>query len=246
MRIALISDVHGNKPALDAVLNDIRESARVDELWFLGDAVGYGPMPVECFEALKDAADIFIRGNHDTALFDPDTRDDLNPKARIAIEWTLGVVSQDQVDEMRKFPAFKLVEQHDALLSHASPFEREKWHYIFTPQDAQKAFEAADNRIIFTGHSHIPGAFVLEKKTVSRQVLREGTLKLHTKARYILNPGAVGQPRDGEPLAAYGIFDTKTLKFTVRRVKYDVNAVASAIASAGLPQYLAERLFLGL
>ncbi|MEO0179903.1 MAG: metallophosphoesterase family protein [candidate division WOR-3 bacterium] len=245
MKVAIISDAHGNLEATEAVLADIEKNANPDEIWFLGDSVGYGPQPSEVLSLIRENASIILRGNHDTALFDPQSFDDLNPRARVALEWTKERIGEQDVDFLRKLPVFREDEENRVLLCHASPHEPSEWHYIFTDEDAERAFSATESPIIITGHSHLPLCFT-RKKGITSQVHGPEALSLNPDARYLLNPGSVGQPRDGDPRASYAVLDTEAGRFSVRRVEYDLRAVAKKIADSGLPLFLAERLFVGL
>jgi len=245
MRIAILSDAHGNLEATRAVFSDIDEFVNPDETWFLGDAVGYGPQPSEVLALIQKRSRFMLRGNHDTALFDPGSLDDLNPRARVALEWTREKVSEAEVDFLRKLPIYREDEENGLFTSHASPYEANQWHYLFTHEDAELAFSSVENPVVITGHSHLPLCFV-RKKTITSQVLGLGDMELAPGARYILNPGSVGQPRDGDPRAAYAVLDTEKRVFSVRRVEYDVRPVAKKISEAGLPLFLGERLFVGL
>jgi len=245
MRIAILSDAHGNLEATRAVFADIDEFVKPDEIWFLGDAVGYGPQPSEVLALIRTRAHFMLRGNHDTALFDPAALEDLNPRARVALEWTLDKVERADVDFLRKLPIYREDEANDIFLSHASPYEPNQWHYIFTQENAEKAFSSVKNSIIITGHSHLTLCFT-KKKVLTGQQLGMGEIELAPGARYLLNPGSVGQPRDSDPRASYAVLDTEKKVFSVRRVEYDIASVARKIAEAGLPLFLAERLFAGL
>ncbi len=242
MRIALLSDVHGNIWALERVLGDLKRRG-ADEVWFLGDAVGYGPKPTECWEALREVVDLWVLGNHDAALFDEESYRDMNPVAQAAIDWTRERVPQELVEFMRRVPLWR--DEGDLYMVHSSPYEPDKWHYIFHPADASAAFSAVNAPIILSGHSHVPGGFVL-KGQVLPFGLRQGKVKVERKLRYILNPGGVGQPRDGDPRASYGILDLEEGVFEVIRVEYPVEKAAEEILREGLPPLLAERLSMGL
>ena len=245
MRIAILSDAHGNLEATRAVFSDIDAFVNPDEIWFLGDAVGYGPQPSEVLALIRSRAHFMLRGNHDTALFDPESLDELNPRARVALEWTLDKVSEADVDFIRKLPIYREDEEKGFFACHASPYEPDQWHYLFTHEDAERAFSSVKNDLIITGHSHLTICFI-KKKGITSQQLGLGDIELAPGTRYILNPGSVGQPRDGDPRASYAVLDTEKKVFSVRRVEYDIASVARKIAEAGLPLFLAERLFAGL
>ncbi|MGB9590825.1 MAG: metallophosphoesterase family protein, partial [Candidatus Hydrothermia bacterium] len=193
---------------------------------------------------IRSKARLMLRGNHDTALFDPDTLNELNPMARVALEWTRGKVSETEVDFLRKLPIYWEAEELGLLLSHASPYEPNRWHYIFTHEDAERAFSSVESQVIITGHSHLPLCFT-RKKNITSQVMGAGDIDLTEGIRYILNPGSVGQPRDGDSRAAYALLDTEKKVFSRRRVEYDIRTVAKSISETGLPLFLAERLFSG-
>ncbi len=214
-----------------------------DEVWFLGDVVGYGPKPTECWERLKEVATFWVLGNHDAALFDEEAREDMNPVAQAAIDWTRERVPNELVEFLKRVPLWR--DEGELYMVHSSPYEPEAWHYIFHPRDAALAFSAVEASLILVGHSHIPGGFVL-KGQVLPFALRQGKIKVERGLRYILNPGGVGQPRDGDPRASYGILDLDEGVFEVIRVEYPVEEAAKAILQEGLPPLLAERLSMGL
>ena len=247
MKAGILADVHGNLEALTAVLEDL-ESRSVDKILFLGDAVGYGADPVDCLELIVKTASLFVAGNHDHAVGNEQVCvDDLHKDAATAIRWTRDILQQDAKDRLRELPLGGRDE--GSCLVHGSPFKPDRWEYILTTQDAEKGFGASENKVIFVGHSHIPAAYVeLECKRLFTGVMRRikavdpESIQLEARYRYILNPGSVGQPRDGDPRAAYAVSDRETGSYTLIRVPYDVERASRKIKKAGLPEALAERL----
>ncbi len=248
MNYALLSDVHGNLEALTAVLEEIERSS-VDRTIFLGDVVGYGADPVECLSLIGKATDISILGNHDLAIADGSGLDELNEDAAIAARWTTGLINDDDREKIMRLPLEHLDADSGIHLVHGSPDKPERFNYILSEWDAERGFAGCNSRIVFVGHSHIPAAFVeLEyKRTFTGEVRRVKKLdaskvQLEAEYRYIINVGSVGQPRDGNPRAAYGIYNGGEETFSLRRVPYDVEKAASKIRETGLPEALALRL----
>ena len=247
MKTGILADVHGNLEALTAVLEDL-EKRSVDRVLFLGDAVGYGADPLRCLELLENSASLCVAGNHDQAAGNEQIRlEDLHEDAATAIRWTRDVLPQDAKDRLRELPLNCRDER--ACLVHGSPFEPGGWEYILTTQDAEKAFGACESEVVFVGHSHIPAAYVeLECKRLFTGVMRRirtadpGSLQVEPRYRYILNAGSVGQPRDGDPRAAYAILDAEAGSYRLLRVSYDVETASTKIKKAGLPESLARRI----
>lgn len=241
MKYAIISDIHGNLEALQSVLKEI-EALQADSILCLGDIVGYGPNPNECVEIIKKKAEIVLAGNHDYA---PLGRLDLsyfNPWARSAIEWTAEELTPDSVDFLLNLP---LKEEVDGFtIVHATPYQPDEWNYIATIGDAVKNFAEFDNQICFIGHSHVPLVVTLNAEG-EYLVLNENPLNIAPENRYIINVGSVGQPRDSNPLASFGIFDNATHTFELHRVEYNISETQEKIKATELPQFLAERLALG-
>ncbi|MDZ7372382.1 MAG: metallophosphatase family protein [candidate division KSB1 bacterium] len=241
MRIAILSDIHANLEALIAVLEDI-EKQDLDAVLCLGDVVGYGPDPVECINTMKTISLFVLAGNHDHAAVDLTSAQDFNPVARAAVEWT-----RRQLDEpARAYLASLPLTRQDlgVYFVHGSPFRPEEWNYILSAADAGRAFDCFEEPVCFVGHSHVP--LVLELGQDGRIRYRDpyGTV-FQGDRRYIVNVGSVGQPRDGDPRAAYGIWDRTQKAFELRRVAYDVQSVQRKILQAGLPPLLAYRLAYG-
>ena len=240
MRIAVLSDIHANVPALDAVL---AHAGSVDGIWHLGDVVGYGPDPDGVIDRLRAAGAHGVRGNHDAAAAGGSEIDWFNPDARRAMEWTRTAISSTSVEWLRALPERRRLEGCD--LVHGSP-RQPLWEYVTSPALARDNMELLDERIGLHGHTHIPVAWVQHGTEIEGQSPREGAeLKLEGR-RALVNPGSVGQPRDGDPRASYMVLDPASGAMTWHRVAYDVEAVQAAMRAAGLPSFLVSRLSVGL
>lgn len=239
MRIAVLSDIHANVPALEAVLADAGD---VDAVWHLGDVVGYGPDPDGVVERLRAAGAIGVRGNHDAAACGGDEIEWFNPEARRAMEWTRGAISEATVEWLRSLPE-RRVERGCELVhgSHREPL----WEYVTSVAIARPNLAALPAPIGLHGHTHVPIAWLEEDGRIEPVRGRpDGRLSLRGR-RALVNPGSVGQPRDGDPDASYLLLDPDAGEVTWRRVAYDVEAVQRAIREAGLPSSLAARLSVG-
>jgi diadenosine tetraphosphatase ApaH/serine/threonine PP2A family protein phosphatase len=247
LRIAVLADVHGNLEALGAVFEDL-EGRSADRLFFLGDAVGYGADPEPCVEMLMNRASRLVVGNHDHASADPqEDLDAFHPDAAAALIWTRGALSRRSAEVLRALPLS--CEEESIHLVHGSPCRPQAWEYVLSERDAERAFGVSRSRFVLVGHTHIPAAHAeLECRRLFSGVFRRvrsldpGSLRLDPRYRYILNPGSVGQPRDGNPRAAYAILDSESGTYELVRVAYDVEKASEKIRRAGLPGILAERL----
>ncbi len=228
MKYAVISDMHSNLEALTKVLGEIK-TRNVNEIICLGDIVGYGANPDEVADLVRREARYVVRGNHDDALFDEITFSMINPYARAAIDYTRASLSADNYDWLRKIPMTERFA--DLLLVHASPSEPREWKYVFSEVDAQVELSSFDEMICLIGHTHVP---VIFRKKISE-----------TEVRELINVGSVGQPRDGDNRASFGIIDTGNYTYENIRIEYDYRAAANKIIAAGLPSFLAERLHKG-
>ena len=239
MRVAVISDVHGNAHALERVLEAISGEA-VDAIWCLGDIVGYGPQPNACASAISERAAICLAGNHDLlAIGSVVLTGDFNPDAAAAGTWTASVI-----DELaRGFLASLAPEEHaDGVdLYHASPRDP-VWEYVLSEEAADAAFGLTAAPIVLVGHSHVPLAIVSEDGRIAGGHAPDGTTAELEHGRWLLNPGSVGQPRDGDPRAAWLLLDLDRGLAEFRRAAYDVAATQAEIREQGLPPSLAERL----
>lgn len=251
MKIGILADVHANLEALTAVLEDL-DRRFVDETWFLGDAVGYGADPAGCLDRVATRACRMVLGNHDHAAAKEEADlEGFHEDAAAAIRWTRGVLPRGEKERLQAM-GLECVGKGVHLV-HGSPCKPERWEYVISEGDAERGFAASSSRWILVGHSHIPAAYVeLECKRLFTGVFRRvqaadpGSLRLEPRYRYILNPGSVGQPRDGDPRASYAILEPESGTYRVFRVAYDVERASEKIRRAGLPKGLAERLESGI
>jgi diadenosine tetraphosphatase ApaH/serine/threonine PP2A family protein phosphatase len=238
MKRAILSDVHGNLEALEAVLEDLRD-AGAGEIWSLGDAVGYGPDPERCVEILREEAVVNLMGNHDAAVVNLTPVEPFNINARRAVEWTRSVVSPATVRLLEGLPYTE--RRGEAFLVHASPRKPEAWDYIMSVTEAEECFAHFEGQICFVGHTHVPFFAVLEGEKGSRLIHRK-TAKLRDDTRYLINAGSVGQPRDLDPRASYVMFDAEEGRAEIRRVAYPLERTQDKMREHDLPSFLVDRL----
>jgi diadenosine tetraphosphatase ApaH/serine/threonine PP2A family protein phosphatase len=237
VRYAVLSDVHGNMQAMRAVADSLR-STSLDAAVCLGDVVGYGADPGEVVAAVRDLCEVVVVGNHDAAAASDDHGFSFNEWAREAILWTRGELTAEQRSYLAALP---LEAAHEgALLVHSSPSNPAAWPYVVARRHARIAFKAFDERLCFVGHTHEPAFYVWDGRDARVGELPK--LTMEDGSRYIVNVGSVGQPRDGDPRAAYGVVDTEVGTVEIRRVEYDAELAGRRIVEAGLPVFLAERL----
>ncbi len=242
MRIAVISDVHGNLPALEQVLAAV-EQERPDAVWCLGDTVGYGPWPVECCRLVRERAAVCLVGNHDLGALGELDLGDFAPDAAAAARWTADVLDSSSRQWLRSLrPSADLTA---ASLYHGSPRDP-VWEYVLSADAALAALTAAARPLVLVGHSHVPLALRLDERGLVGGHSPDGTTSDLLAGRWLLNPGSVGQPRDGDPRAAWLLLDLAAGRAYHRRVAYDVAAAQDAIRRAGLPETLAARLAAGV
>ncbi len=244
MRYLVISDLHANRQALDAVLADAR-AIGYDATLCLGDLVGYGADPGDAIARVLALEPIgLIRGNHDKVCAGLEPATLFNDVAKHAAEWTHGVLTPDETRALVALPRGPQLIDASIEICHGAPFDED--HYIFGVADAGRAIDAARARICLFGHTHLPAVFTSPADPATRPAgLAEDELKLPATGPVLINVGSVGQPRDGDPRAAYGLLDMATNTIRLRRVVYDVAGAQQDIREAGLPVRLAERLAKG-
>ena len=240
MKNAYISDVHANLEALEAVLGDI-EKQGVQNIYFLGDVVGYGANPNECAELIMNNCDASIAGNHDHAALGTTDISTFNERAAEAIMWTFEVMNEKTSAFLDKHPLTREIEDQDVFLAHGSPYEPEAWHYVLSMEDVERSLKVQKSRICLVGHSHRP--FVAELSADGELQIHPMWVTLTEGSRYIMNVGSVGQPRDKDPRACYMVIDDEMAELV--RVEYDVHLAQTKILEAGLPEQLALRLSKG-
>jgi predicted phosphodiesterase len=245
MRVLVVSDIHANLAALEAVIVDATRYG-YDTVWCLGDIVGYGPKPDESVELVRRLNPIGVVGNHDWAVLGRMEVKDFNPEASRAVLWTREHLSSANMAWLGELPSRPLV-QGDFTLTHGSPRDP-VWEYIHAPSVAQGNFEHFDTRFCLVGHTHVPVMYTQRNDGDRAHVLTPapGTpIRLHEAPRAILNPGSVGQPRDNDPRAAYAILDTDALTWSARRVIYPIEVTQAHMRAASLPERLINRLSFG-
>lgn len=238
MRYCIFSDVHGNLEALQAVMDAFTKD-RIDKYIYLGDIVGYGADPGACISGLQSLGpDHLIAGNHEWGVLDLLGIDYFSEYARSAVEWTKGVLNAKELEYLK---SFRLICHAPGLTAvHGSLDQPDKFQYIYDPSDALRTLQISDTPLCFVGHTHRAGIYVSE----SGEVKAAGGSKVFIQRRnkYIINAGSVGQPRDGDPRAAYAIYDGEEGTVEIKRVRYNIEAAQDKIRSSGLPVWLASRL----
>jgi diadenosine tetraphosphatase ApaH/serine/threonine PP2A family protein phosphatase len=243
LRVAVLSDVHSNQPALEAVLA-ATEEAGVEEVWCLGDVVGYGAQPDACAELIRERCELCLVGNHDLAVLGGLDISSFSETAAAAVEWTRSEASEGTIEFLRELePAGA----RDGIgLFHASPRDP-IWEYVLSIEQAEAGLNVQEERVALIGHSHVPLFFFRPGgvgMTQGAQASGGASLVLDDGA-WLINPGSVGQPRDGDPRAAWLELDTDEWTARFHRVEYDIASAAETILAAGLPSSLAERLAVG-
>jgi diadenosine tetraphosphatase ApaH/serine/threonine PP2A family protein phosphatase len=242
MRVAVVSDIHSNLHALEAVLHAI-EAEAPDELWCLGDLVGYGPRPNECCATIAERAGVCLAGNHDLAVRGTIDLEEFGGEAAVAARWTREVLAPEARELLDRLePAGSA---HGVELYHGSARDP-VWEYVLSDEGALATLELADSPLVLVGHSHVALQVVQSGEELTGGVAKGGTELELEGVRALLNPGSVGQPRDGDPRAAYLLLDLDARRASFRRVEYDVKLTQREMRDAGLPEMLAGRLELGL
>ena len=242
MRIAVFSDIHANLHALEAVLASI-DAAGVDELWCLGDTVGYGPRPNECVDVVRGRADIALCGNHDLAALGTLDTTDFAGDARAAARWTQERLGPEQRDWLASLSP--LATRDGAELFHASPRDP-VWDYVLSEEVALASLLATTAPLVLVGHSHVALALGWDGTELSGGLAPADTDAVLPNRRWLFNPGSVGQPRDGDPRAAWLLIDTAAGRASFRRVEYPIEQTQAEMSDADLPLTLAARLSHGI
>jgi predicted phosphodiesterase len=248
MRLAILSDIHSNLPALESVVADI-EAVGVEEMWCLGDVVGYGAQPNECMELVRDRCTLCLVGNHDLAALDQLDISTFSPAAAAAVRWTRGVLSERTAAFLGGLEPAD--ESHEVALYHASPRDP-VWEYVLWPDQAAECIRVQAARVSLVGHSHVALFFALadpgpsgDSADARGAQAGAGTSLEIGRGSWLINPGSVGQPRDGDARAAWLELDTEAWRATFHRVEYDIDRAADAIVATELPEHLARRLYVG-
>jgi predicted phosphodiesterase len=240
MRIAVISDIHANIEALEAVIADIKKQ-NVDDTICLGDIVGYGANPNECIDLVKKTCSLTLLGNHDAAAVGLLSTQHFNIHAKIAIEWTTGNLTPPSQAFLKSLPLKENKATHTFV--HATPYEPNMWYYITSLEEAAFNFQFFETVFCFVGHTHIPIIIVLEaEKEVyvhQGEHLPYGEL---SNVRFLINVGSVGQPRDRNSNSCYGIIDTEAKTFSYQRIAYDVQKAQAKMRKIKMPEFLINRL----
>ncbi len=242
MRVGLLSDVHANLQALESVLAQIDANAHADALWVTGDTVGYGADPSDVLALLRERSAVLVQGNHDRAVATGEGLDWFHDRAAVAARMHTKWLSSEERDHLGALPLTATIERF--TLCHGSVRDP-LWEYVTTARGAAASLELAATPFTCNGHTHVPALYVEERGEVRVIEVRAGVP--HPLApRAMLNPGSVGQPRDGDPRAAYAVLDTQAGTATFHRASYPIDEAQRRIRARGLPEMFAERLALGL
>ena len=251
MRVLVVTDIHSNLAALNAVLEDAGQFD-YQAVWCLGDTVGYGPEPNECVARMRESAAVCVVGNHDWAVLGGMDVEEFNHEARRAVLWTREELSPENMAWLGSLPTAP-ISTGDFTLTHGSPRDP-IWEYILYPSVARANFEHFATTYCLVGHTHVPAAYIWQEDEANvravtpspgRPMALNETLGTGGRVRAILNPGSVGQPRDNDPRAAYAIVDTDEHTWLSRRVSYPIEITQAHMRQAGLPERLINRLSYG-
>ncbi len=244
MRYAIIADIHANLAAFTAVLDDIKRGGGVEEVWCLGDVVGYGPDPHQCLELLCHYNHVCVAGNHDWAAIGKLDTSDFNPDAAAACRWTAQQLSPEDIHYLESLPP--VVHRDDFTLVHGSPREP-IWEYLVSINSAKENFGYFQSQFCLVGHSHVPLIFECsETGTCSLSQFPADAALTLAENRLIINPGGVGQPRDGDPRASYAIYDSEAKSISYYRIPYDIGVTQAKMMDYELPLRLVRRLSYGV
>jgi diadenosine tetraphosphatase ApaH/serine/threonine PP2A family protein phosphatase len=241
MKAAIISDIHSNLEALQAVMKDIKKR-RIKNTFCLGDLVGYGANPNECIEICVKESKYITVGNHDWATLNKTNISVFNSVAAQAIRWTQKAIKKSNLNRLKRLPLTQTID--NIFLVHATPHNPAQWNYLFSLNEFEAEFSLFDTQVCFIGHSHIPSA-VFQDANGYTDFLRENPFPLIQNRKYIVNAGSVGQSRDLDPRACYVIYDGNNNSIEIVRLDYNIPRAQQKIIEAGLPEILAERLLVG-
>ncbi len=244
MKVGLIADIHSNAEAIISVLGRLGD---VEEIWCLGDIVGYGPDPARCIDLVRERRHVCVIGNHDLCVLNAIDVSEFNAEAIESCLWNRDHLSGERLAFLRSLPA-TAEPAPGVILVHGSP-RKGIWEYVLSSWQADEILSETDASMIFVGHSHIPLAFMKPGEAPVEYIhLADGqVLELNKKGvRYLINPGSVGQPRDGDPRASYMIFDTESYQVEFHRIAYPVETTQEKMLLAGLPTSLSDRLKAGI
>lgn len=246
MRFLILSDIHGNLEALQAVLAD--SAGQYDQILCCGDLVGYNPNPAEVVDWARTNCQVVIRGNHDKAVASLEGLEWFNEIAQASALWSRQQLSAEQIEWLQNLPTGP-VESGTCTLFHGAPFDED--FYVLSPDDAIDCFGHLETQVSFFGHTHVQGGFYLRRRLAGQldgvfHTESEYTIEIEPDSVFMINPGSVGQPRDGDPRAAYALFEPLLRTVTLRRAEYPIHETYTKIQDAGLPEALGLRLFRGV
>ncbi len=239
MRYGIIADIHANLEGLQVVLEDIKQQ-KCTHVVCLGDVVGYGANPKECLDIIRGMNIPVVKGNHDEYIGSSEDPEGFNDAAAEAVSWSRNQLTEDDRKWLRDLKYFRLVANFSIV--HATLDAPQRWGYVFEKLEAAASFTYQNTQVCFFGHTHVPVAFIRDTG------VRGGTyskFRVEAGKKYFVNVGSVGQPRDGDPRAAYVIYDLPQQTIELRRLEYDIPTAQRKIRAAGLPERLAERLATG-
>lgn len=240
MRYGIFADIHSNLEALKAVIKAYKKEG-IDKYLCVGDVVGYGANPKESISKVEKIAMITVAGNHDWASVELFAVNNFNPAAYEALLWT-----REKLDDIERYflESLELVfKNEDLTLVHGTLENPQEFNYLIDRDAASKTFGLLQTRTCFVGHSHAPGIFIKENNEIF--YMEVNSMEIKDGNRYIINVGSVGQPRDGDPRAAYCIYDTEKKSVEIKRIYYDIETARKKIIRAGLPRFLGDRLLVG-
>ena len=246
VRTLIVSDIHGNLAALEAVVRDAEAGGPIDGVWCLGDTVGYGPQPKECVEHLQSMGAIWVAGNHERAATGAISTDDFNPDAAAAAIWTAAQLSERQSRALDALP--EVVTGGDFTLVHGT-LRNPIWEYLYSEEAALAHLSLQETAYGLVGHTHVPAVAYQHPDWTERcrmyGVGHAETVRLSERGKMVLNPGSVGQPRDHDPRAAYAVFEADAGEILFSRVEYPISETQRLMTDAGLPRWLIQRLSQG-